>query len=196
MAVTRCGWGEHPLMMEYHDKEWGVPVHDDRTLFEFLVLEGAQSGLSWITILLRRQGYRRAFDNFDPVVVSQYGPEKIEALLQDPGIIRNPKKVKAAVTNARAFLRVQEEFGSFDRYIWQFVGGEPKVNHWQEMADVPATTPESIAMSKDMKRRGFAFVGPTVCYAYMQATGMVNDHLVGCFRHAALTPHVAQVSQQ
>lgn len=187
MALTRCGWGDHPRMQEYHDHEWGVPVHDDRTLFEFLVLEGAQAGLSWQTILQRRSGYRKAFDDFDPVAVSQYGPEKIEALLNDPGIIRNPKKIAAAVTNAQAFLRVQDEFGSFDRYIWQFVGGEPRVNHWQTMAEVPATTPESDAMSKDLKRRGFKFIGSTICYAFMQATGMVNDHLVGCFRHAELT---------
>lgn len=186
MNLARCGWGENPLMRDYHDHEWGVPVHDDRTLFEFLVLEGAQAGLSWVTILQRRPGYRKAFDNFDPVAVSRYGPEKLEALLNDPGIIRNRRKVAAAVTNAQAFLRVQSEFGCFDRYIWQFVGGEPRVNRWQSMAEVPATTPESDAMSKDLKRRGFTFVGSTICYAYMQATGMVNDHLVGCFRHAEL----------
>lgn len=186
MSVIRCGWAGSPLMMQYHDTEWGVPVHDDRTLFEFLVLEGAQAGLSWSTILQRREGYRRAFAGFDPAAVARFGPEQVEALLGDPGIIRNRRKIEAAVENARAFLRVQEEFGSFGRYIWQFVGGEPRVNHWHTLAEVPSTTPEAEAMSRDLRRRGFRFAGPTICYAFMQATGMVNDHLVDCFRHAEL----------
>lgn len=186
MSVTRCGWATSPLLVQYHDAEWGVPVHDDRTLFEFLVLECAQAGLSWETILRRREGYRRAFAGFDPAAVARFGPEEVEALLADPGIIRNRRKIEAAVNNARAFLRVQEEFGSFDRYIWQFVGGEPRVNRWRRASEVPSSTPESEAMSRDLRRRGFQFVGPTICYAYMQATGMVNDHLAGCFRHAEL----------
>ncbi|HLO03212.1 MAG TPA: DNA-3-methyladenine glycosylase I [Symbiobacteriaceae bacterium] len=172
-------------MKQYHDEEWGVPLHDDRTLFEFLLLEGAQAGLSWQTILQRRVNYRQAFDNFDPVVIAQYDAAKIEALLADPGIIRNRLKVNAAVTNARAFLKVQAEFGSFDAYIWRFVGGTPIINHWASSKENPATTKESDAMSKDLRKRGFTFVGSTICYAFMQATGMVNDHPVTCFKHPA-----------
>jgi DNA-3-methyladenine glycosylase I len=163
-----------------------VPVHDDRTLFEFLVLEGAQAGLSWQTILNKRENYREAFDRFDPALVAKYGPKKRVVLLTNPGIVRNRLKVEAAVQNARAFLTVQEEFGTFDRYIWQFVGHKPIQNAWQSSADVPARTPESDAMSKDLKRRGFKFVGSTICYAFMQAVGLVNDHLAGCFRRAEL----------
>lgn len=184
----RCGWcGDDPLYCAYHDSEWGVPVHDDRLLFEFLVLEGAQAGLSWITILRKRENYRRAFDEFDPHKVARYSEARIEKLLQDPGIVRNRLKVNAAVTNARAFLETQAEFGSFDRYIWQFVDGRPIRNRWRSLSEVPAKTAESDAMSKDLVRRGFKFVGSTICYAHMQATGMVNDHTVDCFRHRELT---------
>ena len=184
--ILRCGWAlGDPLSLAYHDNEWGVPLHDDRGLFEFLVLEGAQAGLSWITILRKRETYRAAFDNFDPVVVAGYGESKIAALMQDAGIVRNRRKIETTVTNARAFLQVQAEFGSFDRYIWQFTGGSPRVNHFTRLEELPAATPESEAMSRDLTRRGFRFVGPTICYAFMQATGMVNDHLVGCaFRRA------------
>ena len=184
---NRCEWSTtDPLYIRYHDEEWGVPVHDDRVIFEFLVLEGAQAGLSWLTILKRREGYRAAFDNFDPRRVAQYDENKIEQLLADPGIIRNRRKIESTVTNARAFLDVQNEFGSFDRYIWSFVGGKPIINAWKTLADIPAKTIESVAMSKDLVRRGFKFVGPTICYAHMQATGMVNDHVVSCFRYADL----------
>jgi len=184
LSLTRCAWaGNDPLYVRYHDEEWGVPVHDDIRLFEKLVLEGAQAGLSWITILRRRDNYRRLFDSFDPVKIAAYDAGKIEALLQDPGIIRNRRKVEGAVQNARAFLAVQAEFGTFDRYIWGFVGGETRRNHWRTLSEVPAETPESRAMSKDLKRRGFTFVGPTICYAFMQAMGMVDDHTVDCFRH-------------
>ena len=182
--MTRCGWcGSGPLYMEYHDTEWGVPVHDDRLLFEFLVLEGAQAGLSWITILRKREGYRNAFENFDPKVVARFDEAKIEALLQDPNIVRNKLKVRSAVTNAKAFLNVQEEFGSFDKYIWQFTGGKVIVNHRETLKDIPPRTIESDAMSKDLISRGFKFVGSTIMYAHMQATGMVNDHTTDCFRH-------------
>jgi DNA-3-methyladenine glycosylase I len=184
IAMRRCDWASNERSIAYHDEEWGVPVHDDRTWFEFLILEGAQAGLSWDTILKRREGYRAAFDKFDPAAVARYDARKVEALLGDPGIIRNRLKVAAAVSNARAFLQVQHEIGSFDAYIWQFVDGRPIRNSWRSLQDVPASTAESNAMSKDMKRRGFTFVGTTICYAMMQATGMVNDHLVGCFRHA------------
>jgi DNA-3-methyladenine glycosylase I len=185
--TTRCEWaGTDPLYVAYHDEEWGVPVHEDRLLFEFLVLEGAQAGLSWITILRKREGYRAAFDNFEPSVVARYDEAKIEALLADPGIVRNRRKVASAVQNARALLAVQEEFGSFDRYVWRFVGGKPKVNAWKSWKEIPAETPESRALSKDLIRRGFKFVGPTICYAHMQATGMVNDHVVDCFRYREL----------
>lgn len=181
----RCPWpGTDSLYIAYHDTEWGVPVHDDRRIFEFLILEGMQAGLSWITILKKRENFRAAFDNFDAEKVARYNARKIERLLQDPGIIRNRLKVNAAVTNAKAFLKVQEAFGSFDSYIWQFVGGQPKVNAWRTLKDVPAKTVESDAMSKDLLKRGFKFVGSTICYAHMQAAGMVNDHLVSCFRYA------------
>ena len=184
--MERCPWcGDDPVYQKYHDEEWGVPVHDDQALFEFLVLEGAQAGLSWITILKKRDHYRRVFDQFDPEKVARYTPKKVETLLSDPGIIRNRLKVESAIRNARAFLDTQAEFGSFDRYIWSFVDGQPIVNHYERFPDVPAVTPESERLSKDLKRRGFSFVGPTIMYAHMQATGMVNDHLVTCPRHAA-----------
>jgi len=172
--------------VQYHDREWGVAVHDDRTLFEFLILEGAQAGLSWDTILKKRANYRAAFDNFEPARVARYTPRKLERLLADPGIVRNRLKVEAAVKNARAFLNVQKEAGSFDAYIWQFVGGRTRHNSWRSLERVPARTAESDAMSKDLKRRGFSFVGSTICYAFMQATGMVNDHLTHCFRYKQL----------
>jgi len=180
---VRCGWAKGDLYIRYHDEEWGVPVHDDRTLFEFLILEGAQAGLSWSTILNKRENYRRAFDGFDAQRIAQYQPKKIKALLADSGIVRNKLKIASAVENAKVFLRVQEEFGTFDRYIWQFVGGKPRVNKRKSLRQVPPRTPESDAMSKDLKRRGFRFVGSTICYAFMQAVGMVNDHLVDCFRY-------------
>jgi DNA-3-methyladenine glycosylase I len=184
---SRCGWvTEDPLYLVYHDEEWGVPVHDDRKLFEMLVLEGAQAGLSWLTILRRREGYRRAFEGFDPERIAHYDPPHVAALLQDPGIVRNRQKVEAAILNAGAFLEVQREFGSFDRFAWGFVGGRPRQNRWTSLAEVPPETAESRAMSNELRRRGFAFVGPTICYAFMQAVGMVNDHVVGCFRHAAV----------
>lgn len=181
--LSRCEWaGSDPLYIAYHDTEWGVPVHGDRLLFEFLVLEGAQAGLSWITVLRKRERYREVFDRFDPEKVAKYTKRKIEKLLQDPGIIRNRLKVASAIRNAKAFLKVVEEFGSFDRYIWQFTNGQPVQNRWKTMKDIPAETAASRAMSKDLKERGFNFVGPTICYAHMQATGMVNDHVVSCFR--------------
>ncbi len=187
MTITRCAWaGTDPLYVAYHDTEWGVPVHDDRLLFEFLVLEGAQAGLSWSTILRKRENYRAAFDNFEPAIVAGYDEAKIAALLADPGIVRNRLKIRSAVTNAQAFLKVQAEFGSFDAYIWQFVGGQPKINILHTMAEIPAETEESRVMSKDLIRRGFRFVGPTICYAHMQATGMVNDHTTDCFRYREL----------
>jgi DNA-3-methyladenine glycosylase I len=183
----RCEWaGSDPLYIAYHDLEWGVPVYDDRLLFEFLILEGAQAGLSWITILRKRDSYRHAFDGFDPEVIAAYGPEKVDELLTNPGIIRNRRKVESAIKNALAFLDVQKDFGSFSAYIWGFVGGKPKVNAWEHMADLPAETEESRQMSKDLVKRGFSFVGPTICYAHMQATGMVNDHTVDCFRYREL----------
>jgi len=188
MTLTRCAWGigSDPLYTAYHDQEWGVPVHDDRRLCEFLVLEGAQAGLSWATILRRREGYRAAFDNFDVATVAAYDEARIAALLADPRIIRNRRKVESAVNNARAFLRVQAEFGSFDAYMWRFVGGQPKINAWRTLSEIPAETDESRAMSRDLKARGFSFVGPTICYAHMQAVGMVNDHTTDCFRYAQL----------
>lgn len=183
-TLVRCGWcGTDPLYVAYHDTEWGVPVHDDRMLFEFLILEGAQAGLSWTTILNKRENYRRAFDNFDARKIARYDARKVARLLADPGIVRNRLKVAATIANAKAFLAVQQEFGSFDRYLWSFVGGRPIVNRRRTMADVPARTPESDALSKDLLKRGFKFVGSTICYAFMQATGMVNDHLVTCPRH-------------
>jgi DNA-3-methyladenine glycosylase I len=182
--LIRCNWaGSEALYVAYHDQEWGVPVHDDHTLFKFLVLEGAQAGLSWSTILRKRENYRLAFDGFDPLMVAQYGEVKVAELLNNAGIVRNRLKVNAAIQNARAFLKVQEEFGSFDAYIWQFTGGKPIVNTWRTMAEIPAETVESRAMSKELVKRGFRFVGPTICYAHMQATGMVNDHIVDCFRY-------------
>lgn len=182
--MNRCPWAtQDPIYIEYHDKEWGVPVHDDRKIFEFIILEGAQAGLSWLTILKKRSGYRQAFENFDIEKVARFSPEKIEKLLQDPSIIRNRLKVNAAVSNAQAFIKIQEEFGSFDQYAWRFVDGNPIINHFKTMEDVPAFTKESDLFSKDLKQRGFKFVGSTIIYAHMQATGMVNDHLVSCFRH-------------
>jgi DNA-3-methyladenine glycosylase I len=184
--LIRCRWASNPLAVEYHDNEWGTPVHDDRTLFEFLILEGAQAGLSWDTILQKRINYRKAFNNFDPKKVAKYDSKKQKTLLKNPGIIRNRLKIASAISNAKAFLAVQKEFGSFDKYIWQFTGGKPKVNSWKAGQRLPATTPESDAMCKDLKKRGFNFVGSTICYAFMQATGMVNDHAVECFRYKKL----------
>lgn len=183
----RCSWcGDDPLYVDYHDREWGVPVHDDRVHFEFLILEGAQAGLSWATVLKKRENYRKAFSNFDPKKVARYDKRRIESLLRNPGIIRNRLKVNSAVANARAFLKVQKEFGSFDAYIWAFVGGKPKQNAWRTLKKLPAKTKESEALSKDLLKRGFKFVGPTIIYAHMQAVGMVNDHLVSCFRYKEL----------
>ena len=181
--LVRCAWAVGELSVRYHDEEWGVPVHDDRTLFEFLILEGAQAGLSWSTILNKRENYRRAFNGFDPRRVARYDSRRIKKLLADPGIVRNRLKVASAIGNAKAFLRVQDEFGTFDRYIWQFVGGKPLINKRKSLRQVPARTPESDAMSKDLQRRGFKFVGSTICYAFMQAVGMVNDHVLDCFRY-------------
>jgi DNA-3-methyladenine glycosylase I len=183
--LVRCPWPSNELSIRYHDEEWGTPVHDDRTLFEFLILEGAQAGLSWDTILNKRENYRKAFDGFDPQRVARYDRRKMERLLRNPGIVRNKLKIASAVGNAKAFLAIQKEFGSFDRYIWQFVGRKPRVNSPKSMKEVPARTTESDAMSKDLKKRGFKFVGSTICYAFMQAVGMVNDHLVTCFRYRA-----------
>jgi DNA-3-methyladenine glycosylase I len=184
--VVRCGWAKNELAIAYHDREWGVPLHDDRALFELLILEGAQAGLSWDTILRKRENYRAAFDNFEAKKVSHYDSRKMRSLLRDDGIVRNRLKIAASVRNARAFLAVQRECGSFDRYIWQFVGGRPRVNAVRSFKDVQARTPESDAMSKDLRKRGFTFVGSTICYAFMQAAGMVNDHLVECFRYRQL----------
>ena len=180
---TRCAWPVGELYIAYHDNEWGVPVHDDRTLFEFLILEGAQAGLSWSTVLKKREGYRALFDNFDAAKIARYDTRKIEKLLADARIVRNRLKVESAVTNARALLQVQDEFGSFDAYIWQFTGGKTTVNRWKSLKELPAKTAESDAMSKDLKKRGFKFTGSTICYAFMQAIGMVNDHTVDCFRY-------------
>lgn len=184
---SRCGWvHDDPVEVAYHDKEWGVPLHCDRKHFEFILLDGFQAGLSWITILRKRENFRTAFDNFDPEVVARYGEAKQQELLQNAGIVRNRLKVAAAARNAQAFLKIQETYGSFDRYIWQFVEGETVQNTWAKMDEVPARTPASDAMSKDLKQRGFTFVGSTICYAYMQAAGMVNDHTIDCFRHREL----------
>ncbi len=181
----RCSWAQgNQLEEKYHDAEWGVPVHEDKVLFEFLILEGAQAGLSWSTILNKREGYRQALDNFDVQKISNYGEEKIAELLSNPGIVRNKLKVNSTVTNARIFIEVQKEFGSFDSYIWQFVGNKPIINAWESASQVPVSTPESDAMSKDLKKRGFKFIGTTICYAYMQAMGMVNDHATDCFCYA------------
>jgi DNA-3-methyladenine glycosylase I len=183
-ARRRCDWcGEDPLYVAYHDEEWGVPVHDDRRLFEFLVLEGAQAGLSWLTILRKREGYRGAFSGFDPEAVARYDGRTLRRLLRNPGIVRNRLKIESAIANARAFLAVQDEFGSFDAYVWRFVDGRPRRNAWRTMSEIPAVTPEAETLSRDLRSRGFRFVGPTICYAHMQATGMVNDHVVGCFRY-------------
>lgn len=181
-SIKRCTWPANELAVRYHDEEWGVPVHDDRIFFEFLILEGAQAGLSWDTILKKRDAYRKAFDNFEPGKVARYNTRKIESLMKNEGIVRNRLKIVSTVKNAKAFLKVQEEFGSFDKYIWQFVGGKPKVNRPTVLKGVPAKTAESDAMSKDLVKRGFKFVGSTICYAFMQATGLVDDHLVTCFR--------------
>ena len=183
-----CPWAKGELYLDYHDNVWGRPVHDDGRLFELLVLEGMQAGLSWLTVLKKREAFRRAFDGFDPRVVASYGEEKLAALLADPGIIRNRAKLAAAVTNAQAFLRVQEEFGSFDRYLWSFVDGRPVVNAWERLEQVPATTPVSDRMSRDLKARGFKFVGSTICYALMQSAGLVNDHMVWCDRYGPRGP--------
>jgi DNA-3-methyladenine glycosylase I len=180
----RCQWvNTDPLYIAYHDREWGVPEHDDRKLFELLILEGAQAGLSWYTILKKRENYRKAFDKFNAKKIAAYDRKKIKQLLADDGIVRNRLKIAATIQNAKAFLAIQKEFGSFDKYIWQFVGGAPKINAWKSLKDIPPTTPESDAMSKDLQKRGFKFVGSTICYAFMQAVGMVNDHVVGCFRY-------------
>jgi len=185
--MKRCEWAnKNELEQSYHDNEWGMEIHDDRTLFEFLVLEGAQAGLSWSTILRKRDGYRKAFDNFDALKISQYSKADVSRLLANPEIIRNRLKINATVTNARAFLQVQKEFGSFSHYIWQFVNGRPVQNSWRKITDIPSSTPESDAMSKDLIKRGFKFVGTTICYAFMQAVGMVNDHVAGCFRYEEL----------
>jgi len=187
MTIKRCGWaGNNPRYVRYHDREWGVPVHDDRILFEFLILEGAQAGLSWSTILNKRDHYREVFDQFDARAVAAYDIAKIESLLQDPGIVRNRRKVEAAITNARAFLKVKQEFGTFNCYIWSFVGGRTIKNAWVSIEEIPSESPESVAMSKVLKKRGFKFVGPTICYAFMQAVGMVNDHTIDCFRYREL----------
>ncbi len=188
----RCSWcGTDPLYVAYHDTEWGVPLHDDRKLFEMLVLEGAQAGLSWLTVLRKRDAYRAAFDGFEPPVVAAYDQRKVRELLQNEGIIRNRQKIEAAIANARAFIAVQREFGSFDAYTWRFVGGRPKRNAWRTLDEIPAVTPEAEKLSRDLKARGFRFVGPTICYAHMQATGMVNDHLVSCFRYREVGRRVA-----
>jgi DNA-3-methyladenine glycosylase I len=186
--LTRCGWAKGDLYIAYHDREWGVPIHDDRLLFEFLILEGAQAGLSWITILKKRENYRQAFDGFDASKIAGYDSRKIEKLLADPGIVRNRLKVEAAVKNARAFLAVRKEFGSFDRYIWQFVGGKTIRHNRKSLKEVPSKTAVSDAMSRDLLRRGFKFVGSTICYAFMQAVGMVDDHTTDCFRHGGVQP--------
>lgn len=184
--VVRCGWATNDLSVQYHDREWGVPQHDDRALFELLILEGAQAGLSWDTILKKRANFREAFDDFDAVKIARYGRTRLEQLLRNEGIVRNRLKIAAAIQNAAAFLSVQREHGSFDRYIWRFVGGRPLINEWRKSNQVPSRTAESDAMSNDLKKRGFSFVGSTICYAFMQATGMVNDHMVDCFRYRPL----------
>jgi DNA-3-methyladenine glycosylase I len=191
-TTPRCAWPRNELAIRYHDEEWGVPVHDDRTLFEFLVLEGAQAGLSWDTVLKKRNRYREVFDGFDISKVAGYDAGKVKELLQDSGIVRNRLKVESATENARAVLRVASEFGSFDAYLWRFVAGQAKTNRWTVPAEVPAETAESAAMSKDLRKRGFRFVGSTICYAFMQATGMVNDHTLDCFRHAQIVESYAR----
>ncbi|HSS46060.1 MAG TPA: DNA-3-methyladenine glycosylase I [Burkholderiales bacterium] len=184
LIVTRCAWvKQDPLYLNYHDREWGVPVHYDRRLFEFLILEGAQAGLKWILILRKREAFRQAYDNFNPVKIARYGEEKINALLADTSIVRNRAKIEGAITNAQAFLAVQEQYGNFDEFIWQFVGGKPIVNHWRSVNQIPSSTVHSDAMSKALRKHGFKFAGTTICYAFMQAVGMVNDHTISCFRH-------------
>ena len=185
--MKRCSWPKSELDIAYHDQEWGAPVHDDRVLFEFLILEGAQAGLSWSTILRKRANYRRAFADFEPARVARFTPARVQKLMQDEGIVRNRLKIESTITNARAFLTVQKEFGSFDSYLWRFVGGKPRQNAWRGPGQTPARTAESDALSKDLQRRGFRFVGSTICYAFMQAVGMVNDHLVSCYRYRELT---------
>ncbi len=187
VTPTRCSWAHTRLGIAYHDAEWGVPVHDDRTLFEFLTLEGAQAGLSWETILKKREAYREAFFKFDPARVARFTPARIERLMLNEGIVRHRLKIGSAVRNARAFMAIQEEFGSFDRYVWRFVKNAPRVNGWRALRDVPARTAESDALSRDLSKRGFSFVGPTICYAFMQAVGLVNDHTIDCFRYPAGT---------
>ena len=186
--LTRCAWVNlnDPLYIAYHDFEWGVPIHDDRLIFEYLILEGMQAGLSWSTILRKRENFRLAFDNFEPGIIAAYGEDKVEELMQNAGIIRNHRKILASIGNARAFLAIQAEFGTFDAYIWQFVGGRPIINQWCKLEDIPPQTRESVAMSRDLKKRGFTFVGPTICYAFMQAVGMVNDHITDCYRYRDL----------
>jgi DNA-3-methyladenine glycosylase I len=192
---TRCGWATTPLGITYHDEEWGVPVHDDRVLFEFLILEGAQAGLSWETILRKRDAYREAFEGFDPARVARFRPARVERLLRDPGIVRNRLKIESAVANARAFLAVQDEAGSFDAYLWRFVGGAPRDNRRRSLRQLPARTAESDALSRDLSKRGFKFVGSTICYAFMQAVGMVNDHVVSCFRYEAVNEQALRSRQ-
>ncbi len=186
MTVVRCEWAVGDLLVPYHDKEWGMPLHDDRGLFELLVLEGAQAGLSWLTVLKKRENYRAAFDNFDPEKIASYDRKKLGALLRDPGIIRNRLKIASVIRNAKAFLELQREFGNFDAFIWRFVGGQPKKNRWRSLKEIPARTRESDAMSNDLKRRGFTFAGSTICYAFMQASGLVNDHVTRCFRYSRI----------
>ena len=194
MAVTkvrRCGWGESdPMYLRYHDEEWGVPVHNDRKLFEMLILEGTQAGLSWLIVLRKREEYRKAFDNFDASRIARYTEKKIQKLLSNPGIVRNRLKIVAAIDNAKAFLKIQEEFGSFNKFLWSFVGGKPRQNRFKRLREISSRTPESDAMSRDLKKRGFRFVGSTICYAFMQAVGMVNDHLVSCYRHREIAANI------
>lgn len=187
--MQRCEWAQTQAMIVYHDQEWGVPQHDDRLLFEFLILEGAQAGLSWATILQRREAYRSAFENFEPSKVASFSPTRVESLLQNPAIIRNRRKIEAAVQNARVFLQIQQEFGSFDRFLWSFVNGSVIQNHWENIRDLPASTPLSMELSRDLRKRGMSFAGPTICYAYMQAVGLVNDHTTACFRYRQLAPN-------
>ncbi len=184
--MKRCEWASTPMLIAYHDREWGVPIHDDRTLFEFLILEGMQAGLNWEIILKKRDSYRAAFDEFDPRAIAAYDKRKVSTLLANQGIIRNRLKIEAAIQNAKSVLAVRDGFGSFDTFVWRFVDGRPKQNTWRSLKDIPAQTPESIALSRELRRHGFTFVGPTICYAFMQAVGMVNDHLVDCFRHGAV----------
>jgi DNA-3-methyladenine glycosylase I len=195
ITTTRCAWAQTPLSIAYHDAEWGVPVHDDRVLFEFLTLEGAQAGLSWETILKKRPAYRQSFAEFDPARVARFTAARIEKLLANPGIVRNRLKIHSTVRNAKAFVDIQNEFGSFDAYIWQFVGGQPRVNSWRAHGQVPARTTESDAMSRDLLKRSFSFVGSTICYAFMQAVGMVNDHATSCFRYKVLTKRAGQAQR-